>query len=92
MVSKLRKGKDKPAKVVWRISAAAPLGEFVDSEAERRKPAEPKVEPAPVDGSEPPSERSWHSSSHELTHGIEVTEEPLDTLPDDLFDHFVKKT
>jgi len=92
MVSKGRKGKEKPAKVVWRMSAAAPLGEFVDSEADKRKPAEPLEAPAPGDGQEPPPERGWHFSSHELNQGIEVTEEPLDTLPDELFDHFVKKT
>jgi hypothetical protein len=97
MVTKQRKNKDKApsAKVVWRISAAAPLGEYVRSEPEPA--AEATV--APVAAAKPKheagtgetGERGWHRSSLELVDGVEMHEEPLDTLPDDLFDLFVKK-
>ncbi len=93
MVIRQRKNKGKTAKVVWRISDAAPLGEYVrtDADAEAAAHADPKPEHR-ID--EPPAEvpeRGWHHSSHELVHGMDMTEQPLDTLPDDLFDQFLKK-
>jgi len=90
------KGKDKSTKVVWRISAAAPLGEYVHSQpnalpAPTPTAAEVKVQ-AKGDGTPKElTERGWHHSTHELTHGMDMSEEPLDALPDDLFDQFFKK-
>jgi hypothetical protein len=96
MVTRQRNNKDKTktGKVVWRISASAPLGEYVRAEPEsgREPPAEAKDNPTVEDGPPEVRERGWYHSTHELTHGVEMSEEPLDTLPDDLFDLFVKKT
>lgn len=65
----------KPAKRrVWRITAAAPLGEFVDPDASPPRPA--------------PGDRErggWVVSSFDLMHGAEISEGP-DTVSDDLFD------
>lgn len=93
MVTRQRKSKDKDksktAKVVWRISAAAPLGEYVRAEPEAA--VEAPVEAKADDGPRELPERGWHHSTHELAHGMDLHEEPLDTLPDDLFDLFFKK-
>ena len=68
-----------PAKrLVWRISEAAPLGEFVD-------PTEPPPAPARRDLPEASSSGGWIVSSFELLHGADVSEGP-DTVPDELFD------
>lgn len=93
MVTRQRKSKDKDkkvAKVVWRISAAAPLGEYVHSQPDMagvQAPVETTVSATPKEL----AERGWHHSTHELVQGLDMTEEPLDTLPDDLFDQFFKK-
>ena len=93
MVTRQRKSKDKDktkaAKVVWRISASAPLGEYVHAEptAANDAPVEVKADEAPKEL----PERGWHHSTHELAHGLDMSEEPIDTLPDDLFDQFFKK-
>jgi hypothetical protein len=93
--------KSKPAKgkVVWRISAAAPLGAYEQLPAG----ALPMVgEPATTarasglepDGAESPREipeRGFHHSSHELASGVEMIEEPPDSIPGELFDAFFKK-
>ena len=63
-------------RLVWRITAAAPLGEFVDPDA---------PPPAPVRVPGEPGEGGWVMSSFDLKHGAEVSEGP-DTVPDDLFD------
>jgi hypothetical protein len=91
MVARQRKTKntDKSTKVVWRISAATPLGEYVRGESEAAPEA--PVETNADEGPKELVERGWHHSTHELAHGMEMREEPLDTLPDDLFDLFFKK-
>ena len=63
---------------VWRISDAAPLGEFVDPDAVRRTPLHREAVEASTTG-------SWVVSSYELLSGTDVTEGP-DTVPADLFD------
>lgn len=70
---------------VWRISPAAPLGEFVDPDA-----VPPAVEP--VDETEAPSamHRSWSISSFELMNGVDISEEDLSTVPAELFDELFK--
>ena len=75
--------------MIWRISEAAPLGEWVhpaDPDANH-----PRVEPPAEGVARETSERGWHHSSHDLAHGTEVHEEPLDTLPDDVFDQLFRK-
>jgi len=66
-------------KLVWRITEAAPLGEFVDLNAAAQKPAAPALPEATV------STGGWVVSSFELLHGADVTE-GYDTVPSDLFD------
>ncbi len=67
-------------RVVWRISEAAPLGEFVDLDAIAAPlpPAAPLPEAATYSG-------GWVVSSFELLNGTDVNDGP-ETVPDDLFD------
>jgi len=68
-----------PAKrLVWRISEAAPLGEFVDPNAPLPAPAHRELPEASSSG-------GWIVSSFELLHGADVSEGP-ETVPDELFD------
>lgn len=67
-----------PKRLVWRISQAAPLGEFVD-------PSAPVPVPEREDLPEASSSGGWVMSSFELLHGADVSEGP-ETVPDDLFD------
>jgi hypothetical protein len=71
-----------PAKrLVWRITEAAPLGEFVD----------PSLTPAVVRRDLSPEEAQergqggWVVSTFELLNGTDISEGP-DTVPDELFD------
>ena len=66
-----------PAKRVWRISASAPQGEWVDK-------VEPVIHRADADLPEV-SYGTWVTSSYDLLDGTEVTEDP-DTIPGELFD------
>lgn len=68
-----------PAKRVWRISATAPMGEWVDNVA----PVIPKVSKDLPEV----SYGSWVTSSYDLLDGTDVTDDP-DTLPGDLFDEW----
>ncbi len=84
MVTRKRKDGTKATKVVWRISAAAPLGEYVRTKVDGT--AAPLVELRPRPKSEGPPlpegpESGWYRSSHDLVHGMEVSETPLDALP-----------
>lgn len=85
-----RKPPPPPAKKrVWRITEAAPLGEFVDvslASATNKialppKPSPPALPEATV------SSGGWVVSSFELLSGADVTE-GYDTVPGDLFDAF----
>ena len=69
------------AKKVWRISARAPMGEWVNNLA----PAAPK----PNEDLREVSSGTWVMSSHDLLDGTDVTE---DALPGDIFDElFARK-
>ena len=71
-----------PAKrLVWRITDAAPLGEYVDPQAIA---APPSVLPV-AEATE--SSGGWVVSSFDLLHGADVTED-YDTVPADLMDAF----
>jgi hypothetical protein len=65
------------AKRVWRVSAANPKGEWIDTAgAAELRPRQDKVEV---------SDRSWRSSSHDLLDGSVVIENS-DTVPGELLD------
>lgn len=65
-----------PKKTIWRITEAAPLGEFVDPNAVVPPTSRARPEGAPG---------GWVVSSFELLHGTDISEGP-ETVPDDLFD------
>jgi len=74
---------------VWRMTAALPLGVFVDFDPTAMPPATvlgelpPKVlEPAPV--------ADWRASSFDLLSGVEVFDH-TDSIPGDLFDRLFKR-
>ncbi|MES3013555.1 MAG: hypothetical protein V4750_07495 [Pseudomonadota bacterium] len=69
------RGPNQGSKLVWRITAEAPLGALVDPGAlppSRAVPGEP--EPG-----------GWVVSSFDLKHGVDVRDED-DTVPGDLYD------
>jgi hypothetical protein len=73
-------------KRVWRISASAPMGEWVDNPALKApKPAPVPVPPKSADPLPEVSYGSWVTSSYDLLDGTDVTEDP-DTVPGELFD------
>jgi len=77
-------------KRVWRITEAAPLGEFVDVSA-APPPGAARLQPPKPDAPSLPeatvSSGGWVVSSFELLSGADVTE-GYDTVPGDLFDAF----
>jgi hypothetical protein len=71
-----------PAKrLVWRITEAAPLGEFVDPSI---TPAKSRHALSPEEAQER-SRGGWVVSTFELLNGTDISEGP-DTVPADLFD------
>ncbi len=76
--------KQQPAKLVWRISANAPMGEYVDPKQLAAAPPQPAPK-TKVD----PRENGWLASSLELLGGVRVSEAPLDTLPGELIEEFM---
>ena len=97
MVTRPPKGKDAPAKVVWRISANAPLGEYVQKQPDGSPPAPSAAKPVTVakkaDVTADEMERGWYHSSRDLVHGMDVIEEPLPVPPPprDLADKLFRK-
>lgn len=79
-----RKDDKEPPRLVWRITADAPLGEYVDP----RMPVTKKKQP--VEGEPEVPEHGWLGSSLELLGGVRVSETPMDTLPGELIDEFFK--
>jgi hypothetical protein len=67
-------------RIIWRISAAQPAGVYVQT-ADPKRPRGPAAEHYG---------RGWQASTLELLDGIKVSEAPLDTLPGELIDEFVK--
>jgi hypothetical protein len=82
MATRRRIQKEQP-KLVWRVSAHAPMGEYVDPRIPTEK--DNRVEPAE------PRENSLLASSLELLGGVRVSDTPMDTLPGDLIDEFFKR-
>lgn len=75
--------KHQAAKLVWRVTADAPMGEYVDP-----KQATTKV--ADATKAVDPRENGLLASSLELLRGVRVSEAPMDTLPGELIDEFMK--
>ena len=67
-------------KLIWRISEAAPLGEFIDPDV-----PSPPVRVKSLDIVQP----GWAISSFELLRGVDISEDP-ETVPADLFDQLFK--
>ena len=74
--------KRQPAKLVWRITAEAPMGEYIDPKVAVTLPAAAK---AKID----PRENGLLASSLELLGGVRVSETPMDTLPGELIEEFM---
>lgn len=83
-MARLSTNKQHPAKLVWRVTANAPMGEYVDPRQAVNNP--PVTKESPVD----PRDNGWLASSLELLGGVRVSEAPMDTLPGDLIDEFYR--
>jgi hypothetical protein len=66
---------------VWRMTADAPQGGFVEDLPDELSPAVAEEGREPAARSHP----NWMSSSHDLLNGLEVSDF-ADTLPNDLYD------
>ena len=75
-----RKSQKAVKKIVWRISANHPTGVYVDLADSPNESAE-SVEIR---------DRGWQASSLDLREGLGVSEAPMDTLPGELIDEFMK--
>ena len=69
--------KGRKSALIWRISAEAPQGQWVDPTKSRNDP--------PMGNLPEVSYGGWASSSFDLLRGVDVTDDP-DTVPDALFD------
>jgi hypothetical protein len=77
-----RKVIEKVKRMVWRMSATNPAGEFVlHCEPQSKRP-----DPGDI------HERGVHASSLDLSTGSDVIETDMDTLPGELVDEFLKRT
>ncbi len=63
-------------RTVWRVTAAAPLGEYIDPDAVVAPPR-----PVPMT----PPDPGWLLSSFELADGLD-SKDVTDTIPGELFD------
>ena len=77
------------SRVVWRITPAAPMGEYVTIQ---EAPVHGKVKPHPktADPAFAPHAPDWGASTLDLKSGANVSETPMDTLPGELIDEFFK--
>ena len=74
-------------RIVWRMSDNSPAGEYV-SAARADAPTVPDVGAL---AAAPDARSSWKLSSIELLDGLQVTEQPLDSLPGELLDELFKR-
>jgi hypothetical protein len=83
---KPQKPKELPQDWVWRISEAAPLGEWVDRHA--TPPTIPLASPERGTMADLPevSTGGWLVSSYDLLSGTDVVDEGSDSVPMELFD------
>ena len=80
-MTRITKPVARPRKI-WRMSAAAPRGEMVESRPDASAPLPEHAESA---RRVPRSHHGWRASSHDLAVGLEVSDF-ADTLPNDLYD------
>jgi hypothetical protein len=66
---------------VWRMTAEAPQGEFIEALPGELSPMTDPAHPTSPVRSHP----NWMASSHDLLNGLEVSDFS-DTLPNDLYD------
>jgi hypothetical protein len=69
--------KGRKSALVWRISADAPQGKWVDPTKSRTDPPTGNLPEVSYGG--------WAGSSFDLLNGVDITDDP-DTVPDALFD------
>ncbi len=75
-----RKPAKKVPRLVWRMSATSPAGEFVSPSAKDTN------SPGPADA----HERGFRASAWDLSNGLDLAETDLNTLPGELVDAFLK--
>ena len=80
-----RRKKVSTPRKVWRMTADAPLGEFVDVDPHVERRAAPPAEPAAPVILDPAPPASFHDSTTELMQGLDVSDES-DSIPGELFD------
>lgn len=85
----MERKKAAPARRVWRVTAAAPMGEFVDIDLTTPASAAgaPDVQARVLD---PAPVVDWRSSSYDLLNGLEVNDDE-ESIPGDLFDELFKR-
>jgi hypothetical protein len=69
--------KSRKSALVWRISAEAPQGQWVDPTKDRNDPSKANLPEVSYGG--------WAPSTFDLLSGVDVSDDP-DTVPDALFD------
>jgi hypothetical protein len=74
-----------PYKVVWRVSADAPQGEYVDSRADETKAREAR---RPRTEDDVPT-TNWMQSSMELADGLDVIDR-TDSMSNEWFDRWFR--
>ena len=75
-----RKHEVPTSKIVWRMTAADPVGVDIDLSELRSEAKTPLEKP----------DRGWLESSRDLLQGLRVCETPMDTLPNELIEAFAK--
>ena len=75
---------------VWRSTADAPMGEFVDIDLTRPSATDPSQAQAHARVLDPAPVVDWRSSSYDLLNGLEVNDDE-DSIPGDLFDELFKR-
>lgn len=83
-MARLSANRQHPSKLVWRVTANAPKGEYVDPRQVVINP--PVAKESRVD----PRDNGWLASSLELLGGVRISEAPMDTLPGELIDEFYR--
>jgi len=83
----VRRKEEKRTRRVWRMTAEAPLGEWVEVEADapqKREATPPPRADIELPLEEGPPAPGWHDSTAELMRGVIVTDE-TDSMPGELF-------
>ncbi|MDQ2734284.1 MAG: hypothetical protein M3Y55_04685 [Pseudomonadota bacterium] len=82
--------KSSKARRVWRFTADAPLGEFVEIDPALPQPTASRSE-IPLTLLDPAEAADWRSSSYDLLNGVEIRDHS-DSLPGELFDKLFKRS